>query len=183
MVVVKQLDPNYPRLGYEVQKGLMIDMPWGDGKAEITESDDGTLTLSEGNGKYTASIKNVRLSEFGEHDIVVKVNGDSDANHLVLEDLNIESPMATIRSFRGDNRVSDTILMGVNDISLAGHTIDDAYIDNSVIMTSSVEKDSLDQLPPTEVGGLFLSSVVKRLKADSLPKDSILRPYTFYTVT
>ena len=39
------------------------------------------------------------------------------------------------------------------------------------------------QLPPTEVGGLFLSSVVKRLKADSLPKDSVLRPYTFYTVT
>ena len=31
-----------------------------------------------------------------------------------------------------------------------------------------------DQLPPTEVGGLFLSSVVKRLKADSLPKDSVL---------
>ena len=40
-----------------------------------------------------------------------------------------------------------------------------------------------NQLPPTEVGGLFLSSVVKRLKADSLPKDSVLRPYTFYTVT
>ena len=39
-----------------------------------------------------------------------------------------------------------------------------------------------DQLPPTEVGGLFLSSVVKRLKADSLPKDSVLRPYTFYTL-
>lgn len=32
----------------------------------------------------------------------------------------------------------------------------------------------VDQLPPTEVGGLFLSSVVERLKADSLPKDSVL---------
>ena len=32
----------------------------------------------------------------------------------------------------------------------------------------------LYQLPPTEVGGLFLSSVVERLKADSLPKDSVL---------
>lgn len=30
------------------------------------------------------------------------------------------------------------------------------------------------QLPPTEVGSLFLSSVVERLKADSLPKDSVL---------
>ena len=46
-----------------------------------------------------------------------------------------------------------------------------------------LERGYDDQLPPTEVGGLFLSSVVKRLKADSLPKDSILRPYTFYTVT
>lgn len=143
MVVVKRLDPEYPRLGYEVQKGLMVDMPYGDGNATITESKDGTLTLSESDGKYTASIKNVRLSDFGDHNIVVVVNGDSDGSHLVLEDLNIESPMATIRSFRGDNRVSDTILMGANDISLAGHTIDDAYIDNSVIMTSSVEKDSL----------------------------------------
>ena len=32
----------------------------------------------------------------------------------------------------------------------------------------------MNQLPPTEVGGLFLSSVVERLKADSLPKDSVL---------
>ena len=143
MVTVKRLDPEYPRLGYEVQKGLMVDMPGGDGNATITESKDGTLTLSESDGKYTASIKNVRLSEFDEHDIVVKVNGDSDANHLVLEDLNIESPMATIRSFRGENRVSDSILTGVNEISMTGQIIDDAYIDNSVIMTSSVEKDSL----------------------------------------
>ena len=32
----------------------------------------------------------------------------------------------------------------------------------------------INQLPPTEVSGLFLSSVVERLKADSLPKDSVL---------
>ena len=143
MVTVRRLDPEYPRLGYEIQKGLVIDMPNGDGKAEITESDDGTLTLSEGNGKYTASIKNVRLSGFGDHHIDVVVSGDPEGSHLVLDDLNIESPTTTIRSFRGENRVSDTILVGANEISLAGHTIDDAYIDNSVIMTSSVEKDSL----------------------------------------
>lgn len=143
MVVVKRLDPNYPRMGYEIQKGLVIDMPNGDGKAEITESDDGTLTLSESNGKYTASLKNVRLSGFGDHHIDVVVSGDPEGSHLVLEDLNIESPATTIRSFRGENRVSDTILVGANEISLAGHTVDDAYIDNSVIMTSSVENDSL----------------------------------------
>ena len=39
-----------------------------------------------------------------------------------------------------------------------------------VLMYSDVQ----DQLPPTEVSGLFLSSVVERLKADSLPKDSVL---------
>lgn len=143
MVVVKRLDPNYPCMGYEIQKGLIIDMPRGDGNAEITKSDDGTLTLSEGNGKYTASLKNVRLSDFGEHNIVVVVNGDLEGSHLVLDDLTIESPATTIRSFRGDNRVSDSILVGANEISMAGHTIDDAYIDNSVIMTSSVENDSL----------------------------------------
>ena len=32
---------------------------------------------------------------------------------------------------------------------------------------------TVDQLPHIEVGGLFLPSVVKRLKADSLPKDSV----------
>ena len=52
-----------------------------------------------------------------------------------------------------------------------------------VTSTGRIVRVRDDQLPPTEVGGLFLSSVVKRLKADSLPKDSILRPYTFYTVT
>ena len=47
---------------------------------------------------------------------------------------------------------------------------------------SPFEELFINQLSPTEVDGLFLSSVVKRLKADSLPKDSILRPYTFYTL-
>lgn len=143
MVVVKRLDPRYDRMGYEVQKGLFVDMPRGDGRAEVTESKDGTLTLSERGGKYSVSLKNVQLSDFVEHNIVVKVNGGPDASHLVLEDLNIESPETTIRSSYGDNRVSDTILSGANEIVMTGQTIDDAYIDNSVLMTSSVEKDSL----------------------------------------
>lgn len=37
-----------------------------------------------------------------------------------------------------------------------------------------VDMGTVYQLPPTEVGGLFLSSVVERLKADSLPKYSVL---------
>ena len=53
--------------------------------------------------------------------------------------------------------------------SLHAHFIDkkDYLIDNKSYL-------SYNQLPPTEVGGLFLSSVVERLKADSLPKDSVL---------
>ena len=143
MVVVKRLDPNYPRMGYEIQKGLVIDMPNGDGKAEIVEADDGTLTLSESNGKYSVSFKNVQLSDFVEHDILVEVNRGPEANHLVLEDLTIESPETTIRSCYGHNRVSDAVLSGTNDITMTGQIIDDAYIDNSVLQMSSVEKDSL----------------------------------------
>ena len=39
MVVVKQLDSKYPRLGYEVQKGLFVDMPLGDGQLATHLSD------------------------------------------------------------------------------------------------------------------------------------------------
>lgn len=42
-------------------------------------------------------------------------------------------------------------------------------------LQSDIDKLNLiNQLPPTEMSGLFLSSVVERLKADSLPKDSVL---------
>ena len=177
MVVVKQLDPKYPRMGYEVQKGLFVDMPLGDGHATITEAEDGTLTLSERDGKYSVTLKNVQLSEFVNSQVRINLSGGPDANYLVLEDLKIESPNVTVSSFYGDNRIADTHFRGANHITMTGQMIDDAYIDDSVISGSS------NQLPPTEVGGLFLSSVVKRLKADSLPKDSVLRPYTFYTVT
>ena len=39
MVVVRRLDPEYPRMGYEIQKGLMVDMPRGDGKADIIKGE------------------------------------------------------------------------------------------------------------------------------------------------
>lgn len=63
MVVVKQIDPNYPRLGYEVQKGLIVDMPNGDGKADIVKNEDGSLTLSENDGKDTVTLKGVALNQ------------------------------------------------------------------------------------------------------------------------
>lgn len=142
MIVVKQLDPKYPRMGYEVQKGLIVDMPNGDGKATITEAEDGTLTLSERDGKYSVTLKNVQLSEFVNPQVRINLSGGPDANHLVLEDLKIESPNVTVSSFYGDNRIADTHFRGANHITMTGQMIDDAYIDDSVISGSSIEKGS-----------------------------------------
>lgn len=142
MVVVKRLDPNYPRLGYEVQKGLIVDMPNGDGKATITEAEDGTLTLSERDGKYSVTLKNVQLSEFVNPQVRINLSGGPDANHLVLEDLKIESPNVTVSSFYGDNRIADTHFRGANHITMTGQTINGAYIDDSIISGSSIEKGS-----------------------------------------
>lgn len=142
MVVVKRLDPNYPRMGYEVQKGLVIDLPRGDGKATITEVEDGTLTLSERDGKYSVTLKNVQLSEFGNSQVRINLSGGPDANHLVLEDLKIESPNVTVSSFYGDNRITDTHFRGANHITMTGQTINGAYIDDSIISGSSIEKGS-----------------------------------------
>lgn len=47
MVTIKQINPNSPRLGYEVQKGLIVDMPNGDGEATIEEN-DGAVTIIVG---------------------------------------------------------------------------------------------------------------------------------------
>ena len=142
MVVVKRLDLKYPRLGYEVQKGLMVDMPGGDGKAEIIEAEDGSVTLSERDGKYSVTLKNVQLSEFGNPQVRINLSGGPDANHLVLEDLKIELPNVTVSSFYGDNRIADTHFRGANHITMTGQTINGAYIDDSIISGSSIENGS-----------------------------------------
>ena len=145
MVVVRRLDPEYPRLGYEVQKELVVDMPLGDGKATITEAEDGTLTLSERDGKYSVTLKNVQLSEFVEHNILVEIDRAPEANHLVLEDLTIDGPTATIISHEGENVISDTILSGHNYIETSGQTIkhsfiEDGTLDRAKLINSSVER-------------------------------------------
>ena len=142
MVVVKQLDSKYPRLGYEVQKGLFVDMPLGDGHATITEAEDGSVTLSERDGKYSVTLKNVQLSEFGNPQVRINLSGGPDANYLVLEDLKIESPNVTVLSFYGDNRIADTHFRGANHITMTGQTINGAYIDDSIISGSSIENGS-----------------------------------------
>ena len=47
-----------------------------------------------------------------------------------------------VSSFYGDNRIADTHFRGANHITMTGQMIDDAYIDDSVISGSSIEKGS-----------------------------------------
>jgi hypothetical protein len=143
MVVVKRLDSNYPRMGYEVQKGLMIDMPRGDGKADITKGEDGSLTLSEKDGKYKVTLKGVHLSDFVDHDIQVKLKCSPNANHLTLDNVIINSPTSRVISYEGDNVISESILSGHNLIEMTGQTLSDSFIKDSELDQTTVKDSSV----------------------------------------
>lgn len=148
MVVVKRLDPKYPRMGYEVQKGLVIDMPGGDGKAEITKGEDGSLTVSERDGKYQVTLKNVALSDVVDHDIQVKLKRSPNVNQLTLEDVIINAPTSTVISYDGENVISGSILSGHNLIEMTGQTLSDSFIkdselDQTTLKNSSVKRSRL----------------------------------------
>lgn len=148
MVVVKCLDSNYPRMGYEVQKGLMIDMPRGDGKADIIKGEDGSLTLSEADGKYQVTLKDVYLSDFVDHDIQVKLKRSSNANHLTLDNVIINSPTSRVISYEGENVISESILSGHNLIEMTGQELTDSFIkdselDQTTVTDSSVKRSRL----------------------------------------
>lgn len=148
MVVVKRLNPEFPRMGYEVQKGLMIDMPGGDGQADIIKGEDGSLTLSEKDGKYQVTLKNVALSDFVDHDIQVKLKRSPNANQLTLENVIINAPMSRVMSYEGTNVISESILSGHNLIEMTGQTLSDSFIkdselDQSTLKNSSVKRSRL----------------------------------------
>lgn len=148
MVVVKRLDPKYPRMGYEVQKGLMIDMPGGDGQADITKGEDGSLTLSEKDGKYQVTLKDVALSDFVDHDVQIKLKRSPNANQLTLENVIINAPTSTVISYDGDNVISGSILSGHNLIEMTGQTLSDSFIkdselDQTTLKDSSVKRSRL----------------------------------------
>ena len=143
MVVVKQLDPKYPRMGYEIQKGLMVDLPRGDGNAIVTEADDGTLTLSESDGKYSVSFKNVQLSDFVEHDIRVELKRGPKVNHLTLENVTVDAPTSTIISYEGENVVSDTVLSGHNYMEMLGQKISHSFIEDSTLERAKLDNSSI----------------------------------------
>lgn len=86
MITIKQLDPNYPRLGYEIKKGLVIDLPRGDGKADIIE-DQGSLYLSEGSCVVRVVPDTIQLAD--DASVTVKMHRHEDDNHLILSDLTV----------------------------------------------------------------------------------------------
>lgn len=143
MVVVKRLDSDHPRMGYEVQKGLMIDMPRGDGKADIVKGDDGSLTLSEAGGKYQVTLKNVALSDFVDHDIQVKLKRSPNANQLTLDNVIINAPTSTVISYEGENVISESILSGHNLIEMTGQTLSDSFIKDSELDQTTVKDSSV----------------------------------------
>lgn len=137
-MVVKRLDPEYPRLGYEVQKGLMVDMPGGDGNAEIVENEDGSLVLSENDGKDKVTLKGVALSDFVDHDVRLVLKHGFEDNHVTLENVVIDSPTSTLISYEGDNMISNTVLSGHNVIMMKGQTIADSFIKDSNLERTSL---------------------------------------------
>ena len=143
MVVVKRLDPEYSRMGYEVQKGLMIDMPGGDGQADIIKGEDGSLTLSEKDGKYQVTLKNVALSDFVDHDIQVKLKRSPNANQLTLENVIINSPTSRVMSYEGTNVISESILSGHNLIEMTGQVLSDSFIKDSELDQTTVKDSSV----------------------------------------
>ena len=142
MVVIKRLNPEFPRMGYEVQKGLMIDMPGGDGKADIIKGEDGSLTLSEDGGKYQVTLKNVALSDFVDHEIQVKLKRSPNANQLTLENMVIDAPTSRLISYEGDNTISGSILSGHNVIEMTGQEIIDSFIKDSELDQTTFKNSS-----------------------------------------
>lgn len=143
MVVVKRLDSEYPRLGYEIQKGLIIDMPNGDGKADIVKAEDGSLTLSENDGKDTVTLKGVVLSDFVDHDVCLTLKHGFEDNHVTLENVVIDSPIARLISYEGDNTISNTVLSGHNVITMKGQTIADSFIKDSDLERTSLTNGAI----------------------------------------
>lgn len=143
MVVVKRLDPKYPRMGYEVQKGLVIDLPRGDGKADIVKGEDGSLTLSEADGHYQVTLKDVHLSDFVEHNVRVKLKRGLEENHLTLDNLVINSPTSTVISYEGNNVISGSILSGHNVVEMTGQEITDSFIKDSQLDRAELKDSSI----------------------------------------
>lgn len=141
MVTIKQLDPNYPRVGYEIKKGLVIDLPRGDGKADIVE-DNGSLYLSE--GSYVVKVVPDTIQIADNASFTVKMHRNEEDNRLTLSDLTVDGD-TTVHCSGGNNVVTNDILSGHNniDMDVNGNSICDSYIDNSHLQDTSIKNSSI----------------------------------------
>lgn len=141
MITIKQLDPNYPRLGYEIKKGLVIDLPRGDGKADIIE-DQGSLYLSEGSCVVRVVPDTIQLAD--DASVTVKMHRHEDDNHLILSDLTVDGD-TMIHCSGGYNAVTNDFFIGHNyvDMDVNGGAICDSYINNSHLQDTSIKNSSI----------------------------------------
>lgn len=142
MVTIKQLDPNYPRLGYEIKKGLVIDLPRGDGKASIA-NENGSLYLSEGNCVVAVNPETIQLAD--DASLTVKMHRHEDANRLTLDDLTVDGD-TMIHCSGGENVITNDSLIGHNyiDMDVNGGIICDSHINNSHLQDTSIKNGHID---------------------------------------
>lgn len=142
MITIKQLDPNYPRLGYEIKKGLVIDLPRGDGKADIIE-DKGSLYLSEGSCVVRVVPDTIQLAD--DASVTVKMHRYEDDNHLILSDLTVDGD-TMIHCSGGYNAVTNDSLIGHNyiDMDVNGGIICDSHIIHSHLQDTSIKNSHID---------------------------------------
>lgn len=141
MVEVKQLDPKYPRLGYEIKKGLVIDLPRGDGKASIA-IDNGSLYLSEGNCAVRINPDTIQMAD--DASLTVKMHRHEDENQLTLSDLTVDGD-TMIHCSGGNNVVTNDSLIGHNtiDMDVNGNSICDSHITHSHLNDTSIKDSSI----------------------------------------
>lgn len=141
MVAIKQLDPAYPRLGYEIKKGLVIDMPRGDGNANIVEN-NGSLCLSEGSCVVRVNPETIQMAD--DATFTVKMHRHEDDNHLILSDLTVDGD-TMIHCSGGDNVVTNDSLSGHNyiDMDVNGGTICDSHVTHSHLNDTSIKDSSI----------------------------------------
>lgn len=142
MVKVKQLDSNYSRLGYEIKKGLVIDLPRGDGKADIVE-DEGSVYLSEGSCVVRVVPDTIQLAD--DASVTVKMHRHEDDNHLIFSDLTVDGD-TMLHCSGGDNAITNDSLIGHNyiDMDVNGGVICDSYINNSHLQDTSIKNSHID---------------------------------------
>lgn len=141
MVTVKQLDPNYPRLGYEIKKGLVIDLPRGDGNANIV-GENGSLYLSEGSCVVRVNADTIQMVD--DATLMVKMHRYEDDNHLILSDLTVDGNTMICCS-GGDNIITNDSLIGHNDIDMDvnGNIICDSHVTHSHLNDTSIKDSSI----------------------------------------